>query len=326
MMAVLVVALTLVACSWGAAAEPVVTNVFEDEDIRNVLHYISAQTGYNILTEPSVQGRVSLLLKEVPLHSALDMITEPLGYAWVTRDGYYMVGLPGAKNPAYASFVTTEVVKLGYLKADAAVKLLADSFAPNVKANAAANSVVITGTAAIVERIRQMLISIDTVPSGIAVDAMVVQLAAGADKLLGLVSGGGSWSVGSTSSDLLSRAISSGAAAVRTAARLLTVDGEAGEVGMTWDSGTSTTAVSFVVTPRLSREGNIIMKVAADVTESARVAGASPATNRHRASTTVVVGDGDTVLVGRFMLDGDGAGPDVDTLLILVPRTLQEAG
>ena len=42
------------------AEEVTITNVFDSEDIINVLRDISAQTGINILAEPSVQGWITL--------------------------------------------------------------------------------------------------------------------------------------------------------------------------------------------------------------------------------------------------------------------------
>ena len=44
------------------AEEILVTNVFDSEDIISVFRDISAQTGVNILAEPSVQGWVTLEL------------------------------------------------------------------------------------------------------------------------------------------------------------------------------------------------------------------------------------------------------------------------
>lgn len=320
-LAVVVVAVALLACSCGATAEPLVTNVFEDEDIRNVLRYVSAQTGCNILAEQSVQGWVSLVVRDVPLDKALDMITEPLGYAWVKRDGYYIVGTASVKNPAYAAFVEAEVVKLGYVKADAAVKLLSDFFAPNVKANTASNSVVITGTRSVIDQVRQMLIAIDAAPARVAVHVAVIELAADEEGL----------DAGVVAPDMFARLVASGAARVRTAAQLSTVDGEAGEVSVTWEAGQSSATASFQVTPRLTREGEIVLKVVADVYESVRDGGAAaPSVSRYRASATVAAFDGHAVLVGKFSLHGAGAsagaGAAPDTLLIVVPRVVQAAG
>ena len=94
------------------AEEPLVTNIFDSEDIINVLRDISAQTGVNILADPSVQGWVTLELLDVPLEKALEMILAPFGYAFVKVGDYYMVGMPDETNPAFPLFTRTEVVRL----------------------------------------------------------------------------------------------------------------------------------------------------------------------------------------------------------------------
>ena len=78
-----VTAIMLVSPGVLRAEAVTITNVFDSEDIINVFRDISAQTGINILAEPSVQGWITLELMEVPLEEALDMIVVPLGYTWV---------------------------------------------------------------------------------------------------------------------------------------------------------------------------------------------------------------------------------------------------
>ena len=54
--AAMLIVVTLVFPMALRAEEILVTNVFDSEDIISVLRDISAQTGVNILAEPSVQG------------------------------------------------------------------------------------------------------------------------------------------------------------------------------------------------------------------------------------------------------------------------------
>ena len=110
-LSVSLVAMTLVFPGVLRAEEITITNVFDSEDIIGVLRDISAQTGINILAEPSVQGWITLELMDVPLEEALDMIVVPLGYTWVRVGNYYIVGSADTGNPAYPMFTKTEVVK-----------------------------------------------------------------------------------------------------------------------------------------------------------------------------------------------------------------------
>ena len=161
-----------------------ITNVFDSEDIISVLRDISAQTGINILAEPSVQGWITLELMDVPLEEALDMIVAPLGYTWVRMGSYYIVGSADTSNPAYPMFTKTEIVNLRYVDADAASKLLSDFFKPNVKVDAAANVIVITGTQQVIDRVKADLAMIDKPSAQVVIEALVVEVTADAGRSL----------------------------------------------------------------------------------------------------------------------------------------------
>ena len=55
---------------------------FEDADLRAVLRVFSAESGLNMIIDPNVQGRVNVLLNDVPWDQALDQIlrSNKLGY------------------------------------------------------------------------------------------------------------------------------------------------------------------------------------------------------------------------------------------------------
>ena len=178
------VAVTLVFPGVLRAEEVTITNVFDSEDIINVLRDISAQTGINILAEPSVQGWITLELMDVPLEEALDMVVVPLGYTWVRVGSYYIVGSADTSNPAYPMFTKTEVVSLRYVNADAASKLLSDFFKPNVKVDAVANVIVITGTQQVIDRVKADLAMIDKPSAQVVMEALVIEVTADAGRSL----------------------------------------------------------------------------------------------------------------------------------------------
>ena len=55
---------------------------FEDADLRAVLRVFSGESGLNMIIDPQVQGRVNVLLNDVPWDQALDQIlrSNKLGY------------------------------------------------------------------------------------------------------------------------------------------------------------------------------------------------------------------------------------------------------
>lgn len=180
-----IIAATLVFPAALLAEELLVTNIFDSEDIINVFRDISAQTGVNILTEPSVQGWVTLELYDVPLEKALEMVVAPFGYACVKVGDYYMVGMPDAKNPAFPLFTRTEVVKLKYVKAENAASLLSDFFKPYVKTGPEENVLVITGPEYVISRVVSDIGKIDKAPPQVLLEALVVEVSSDTGKSLG---------------------------------------------------------------------------------------------------------------------------------------------
>lgn len=66
--------------------EPITLRL-QDADIRDVLNVFSKVTGIDIVLAPSVEGKVSVDLRNVPWDQALDLILRINGLAWVREDG-----------------------------------------------------------------------------------------------------------------------------------------------------------------------------------------------------------------------------------------------
>ncbi|MEA4884585.1 MAG: secretin N-terminal domain-containing protein [Clostridia bacterium] len=349
-LAVTLIAVTLILPAGLWAEETKVTNVFDSEDVIGVLRSISAQTGINILAEPAVQGWVTLELVDVPLEQALDMIVAPLGYTWVRVGDYYIVGSPDAKNPAFPLFTRTEVVNLKYVKADAAAKLLSDFFAPNVKVNPASNMIAITGTQAVIDRVKADLAKMDKPSAQVVMEALVVEVTADAGNSLKSDwryegSGGegdstlpasgfvdfvsGIWSgklnvAGGLSHVLgaLKCLVDSGKAEINATPKLMAMDGETAEIFLgrekyitvsTSVSETSTTTrlesiktgISLKFTPRITESGEIILKIEPEVSDAVEVTNGLPVVNRRKVSTTVMIRDGETLVIGGLKLKSE---------------------
>ena len=345
-----VLAVMLVFPVGSLAEDATITNVFDSEDIISVLRDVSAQTGINILAEPSVQGWVTLELIDVTLEQALDMIAIPLGYTWVRVGSYYVVGSPDLKNPAYPMFTKTEAVSLKYVKADAAAKLLSDFFTPNVKVDASANLIVITGTQAVIDRVKSDLAKIDKPAAQVVMEAVIVEVTADAGKSLksdwrfeGSAGQGDSTLPASGFIDFVSGIwsgklnlegglnhvlgavkflVDSGKAEIHATPKLMAMDGEAAEIFLgrekyitvstsTSETTTSTrlesikTGISLKFTPRITSAGEIILKIEPEVSDAVEVTNGLPIVNRRRVSTTVMLRDGETLVIGGLNLKSD---------------------
>jgi type IV pilus assembly protein PilQ len=112
---------------------------FEDTDLRSVLRVFAQESGLNMIIDPTVQGRVNVLLTDVPWDQALDQIlrANKLGY---TVDGNIIRIAPLAvladeqaqtqklnEAKALAGELVVKTFPLSYAKADALAPLLVKS-------------------------------------------------------------------------------------------------------------------------------------------------------------------------------------------------------
>ncbi len=140
--------------------QPLVSNVFVEMDIRAVLMDIATQTGVNIVPDNSVTGSVSLTLKDVPLEKAFDMILYPGGYKYryIAEGEYYIVGRSLPENASFDALTITKTIKTNR-GAAVVISQLSPFFQAFVKADG--QTVTITASPDVVNRIERDLASID---------------------------------------------------------------------------------------------------------------------------------------------------------------------
>lgn len=117
---------------------------FQNAEIRRIIQVLSEYTGQNIVASDSVQGTISLNLKEVPWEQALNIITKSKGLAQ-RRDGSVILVAPIAEitrfeeleATAYTQSLTlspliTKVIQLNYAKAKDVAEMLRAASASSV--------------------------------------------------------------------------------------------------------------------------------------------------------------------------------------------------
>lgn len=162
-----------------AKSQKLVTNMFFDTPVRQALADISAQTGVIILPDISVQGIVTCELQDVPLERALEIVLSCGSFAFRQMNGYILVGSMNAESPSFSRLSETRRLKMNYVKAEEAVKMLGETVQTYAKANATSNTVSITAPAGLLERIISDLKLIDHPSRHIMLDARIVALERG---------------------------------------------------------------------------------------------------------------------------------------------------
>lgn len=166
--------------------ERLITNVFVDTDIREILHTIAAQAEVNILCDDTVRGYVSVDLKDVPLEKALEIVLSPGGYTYVCRQGYYLVGNPHPDNPAFEKLSKTEEIHLKYIEAGSVSRLLSDFFRPYVKVDTKRNVLLVSGPQEIIARVEEDVKKIDQPRRQVMIEVLVTEISREKGKEFGM--------------------------------------------------------------------------------------------------------------------------------------------
>ncbi len=123
---VLVGAVMIVFVAQAAAAQDqnLVSNVFLDTDLRQAIDDVAAQAKVNIVADPSVQGVVSVELKNATVSKALGLLLAGTGYQYVHKPDYYLVFNPDQNAGDFTSVAETRLVHVKNVPADKARSLL----------------------------------------------------------------------------------------------------------------------------------------------------------------------------------------------------------
>lgn len=157
-----------------ASKATLVSNVFTDTDLRQALQDVATQIGVTIITDQSVAGVVSCEMKDVPLDKALDILLAGTGYSVLRTEDYYLVYSSDVKSPLFSKVSMTEVIKLDYVDAEMALKMLSPTYRDFVQAEPKGSKLVVTAPESLLVRICQDIRRIDQAPRHVMLEARVV--------------------------------------------------------------------------------------------------------------------------------------------------------
>ncbi|HMN63528.1 MAG TPA: type IV pilus secretin PilQ [Burkholderiaceae bacterium] len=166
---------------------------FQSIDIRALLQVIADFTNLNIVTSDSVQGNLTLRLKDVPWDQALDIILQSKGLDMRKNGNVIMVAprdeiaakekldLESRAQISEIEPVRTETFQLNYQKADALQKLLADekqrvlSKRGSVVVDERTNKVFVQDTVSRLEEVRKIIAQVDVPVRQVLIEARIVE-------------------------------------------------------------------------------------------------------------------------------------------------------
>ncbi|MDD3675628.1 MAG: type IV pilus secretin PilQ [Thauera propionica] len=221
---------------------------FQNIDVRSVLQVIADFTNFNIITSDSVQGNLTLRLKDVPWDQALDIILQAKGLD-MRKHGNVIWIAPGDELAAREKLMleakqqitdleplVTESFQINYHKAKEIFDFLKSkdqtvlSKRGSVVVDERSNKVFVTDVATRLQALRRLVQEIDVAPRQVLIEARIVEANKTFARDLGVrlgVGGGFGRIVGYDSSGAPIRRATLGGGLDRTAARSGQIAGEA---------------------------------------------------------------------------------------------------
>lgn len=163
-----------------------VSNVWVDTELRQVLQDISSQTGTAVLADQTVQGILTLSVKDMEIEECLERVCAVGGYCFTKVKDYYVVGRSDVGTEMFRRVAEGERVKLQNVTADDAKAMLPESLARYVSYDKGSGAVLVHAPAPIRQKVIDALRLIDAPPEQIAVEAVVFELTEEGSKQLGL--------------------------------------------------------------------------------------------------------------------------------------------
>lgn len=156
-------------------AQPSVSNVFVQTNMRSALMDLMTQTGINIIVDNTVNGEVSLILEDVPLEKALEMMLYPGGYEFkYVKDGnYYLVGKTLPENSSFDRLASTKVIKTNG-DAEKILSQISPFYHPYAKASG--QTITIMGPEDIIFRMERDISIVDKTKRQIEITAQFIMI------------------------------------------------------------------------------------------------------------------------------------------------------
>jgi len=181
---------------------------FQDIEVRTVLQIIADFTGFNLVASDTVDGSITLRLKNVPWDQALDIVLKSQGLAKQQIGNVLMVGpadqianrqkieLEANRQVEEFSPLRTEFIQVRYAKAtdllaliSAESSMLTDRGTASVDVRT--NTIIVHDTSSSIESVRRAIKVLDVPVRQVLIEARIVVASTNVGEALGIRWGGG---------------------------------------------------------------------------------------------------------------------------------------
>jgi len=167
---------------------PLVTNVWVDVPLSQLVRDISIETGTTITVDPSVADQlVSLQVRDAPVEDCLEKVTAAQGLA-VRRlaEGFYVLGTGKPDSPSFDRVVECRRICLKYITDRHLRSSLPTSLAPYVASGERKTEVLVVAPPEKLKRILEIADLLDVPPDQVVLEVLVIELSEEAARQLGI--------------------------------------------------------------------------------------------------------------------------------------------
>lgn len=181
---------------------------FQDIDVRTVLQIIADFTGFNLVASDSVEGSITLRLKNVPWDQALDIVLKSQGLAKQQMGNVMMIGpadqlasrqkieMEATRQVEEYAPLRTEFIQVRYAKATDLLALVAAEGGMLTDRGSASvdertNTILVQDTTSSIEAVRRAVAVLDIPVRQVLIEARIVVASTNLGEDLGIRWGGG---------------------------------------------------------------------------------------------------------------------------------------
>lgn len=157
--------------------QQVVSVEFKDTNIDDVLSILARQADVDILKSPKVQGKVTAVLKNIPLNEALANILDVHGFGYVSTDNMIRV-VPKDEIYEVREKLVSHVYRVTYANVADVERALRGFLSEkgSISANAGTSNIIVTDVESKVRAINSFIEEIDRVTPQILVEARIYDI------------------------------------------------------------------------------------------------------------------------------------------------------
>ncbi|HPE68302.1 MAG TPA: hypothetical protein P5560_06495 [Thermotogota bacterium] len=158
------------------ALEPLVTLIYQNEDLFMVLNEITLQTGVNIIIDDSVTGFVTIDVMDVPVEKALDILLKPNNIFYKKMDGFYFVCLADPRARGFMRISETAYVQLQHISTAQAQNLIPEYYQKFLRYDTTSRTMTITAPEEIIGDFSRIVEAIDRQSGQLRISVVAVEI------------------------------------------------------------------------------------------------------------------------------------------------------